>query len=39
MKEIVDSGVLGEMYYFDSVRINLGLIQKDVNVLWDLSAS
>ena len=37
MKEIVDSGALGEMYYFDSVRINLGLIQKDVNVLWDLS--
>jgi predicted dehydrogenase len=37
MKEIVESGVLGEMYYFDSVRINLGLIQKDVNVLWDLA--
>jgi predicted dehydrogenase len=37
MKEIVESGVLGDMYYFDSVRINLGLIQKDVNVLWDLA--
>jgi len=37
MKEIVDSGDIGELYYFDSVRINLGLIQKDVNVLWDLA--
>jgi predicted dehydrogenase len=37
MKEIVDTGDLGGLYYFDSVRINLGLIQKDVNVLWDLA--
>jgi len=37
VKNIVDSGELGEIYYIDSVRINLGLIQNDVNVLWDLA--
>jgi predicted dehydrogenase len=37
MKEIITSGDLGELYYFDSVRINLGLFQRDVNVLWDLA--
>jgi predicted dehydrogenase len=37
MKEIVTSGELGELLYFDSVRINLGLFQKDINVLWDLA--
>jgi predicted dehydrogenase len=37
MKEIVERGELGDLYYFDSVRINLGLIQRDVNVLWDLA--
>ena len=37
VKEIVDSGELGELYYFDSVRVNLGLIQADVNVIWDLA--
>src|SRR6266850_7039325 len=37
MKEIVESGELGELLYFDSVRINLGLFQKDINVLWDLA--
>jgi predicted dehydrogenase len=37
MKEIVECGDLGDLYYFDSVRINLGLIQRDVNVLWDLA--
>jgi predicted dehydrogenase len=37
MKEIVRQGELGELYYFDSVRINLGLFQRDVNVLWDLA--
>src|SRR6202171_433695 len=37
MKEIVSSGELGELLYFDSVRINLGLFQKDINVLWDLA--
>jgi len=37
MKEIVTSGRLGDIYYFDSVRINLGLFQHDVNVVWDLA--
>lgn len=37
MKELVDRGEIGELYYFDSVRINLGLIQTDVNVIWDLA--
>ena len=36
IKEIIDSGALGEIQYFDSVRINLGLVQKDVDVFWDL---
>src|SRR5216684_424997 len=37
MKEIVRSGELGQLLYFDSVRINLGLFQSDINVLWDLA--
>ena len=37
IKEIVDSGELGDIFYIDSVRINLGLVQNDVNVLWDLA--
>ena len=37
MKEIVTSGRLGDIYYFDSVRVNLGLFQHDVNVIWDLA--
>lgn len=37
MKEIITSGRLGGIYYFDSVRINLGLFQHDVNVIWDLA--
>ncbi len=37
MKEILDSGELGELLYFDSIRINLGLFQRDINVLWDLA--
>ena len=37
MKEIITRGELGDLYYFDSVRINLGLFQRDVNVLWDLA--
>lgn len=36
-KEIVDKGELGEIIYFDSVRVNLGLFQHDVNVIWDLA--
>jgi predicted dehydrogenase len=37
MRELLDQGEIGEPYYFDSVRINLGLIQTDVNVIWDLA--
>ena len=37
IKEIIDSGRLGHLYYYDSVRVNLGLFQHDVNVLWDLA--
>ncbi len=37
MKEFVSSGELGDLYYFDSVRVNLGLFQPDVNVVWDLA--
>jgi predicted dehydrogenase len=35
--ELVQSAALGNLYYYDSVRINLGLFQSDVNVLWDLA--
>ena len=37
MKELLTSGELGDLLYFDSVRINLGLFQRDINVLWDLA--
>ena len=37
MRELVDSKQLGDIYYYDSVRVNLGLFQHDVNVLWDLA--
>ncbi len=37
IKELVQSGELGDIFYFDSVRVNLGLFQHDVNVLWDLA--
>lgn len=37
IKEIVSSGALGDILYWDSVRINLGLFQHDVNVVWDLA--
>ncbi|MFZ5519247.1 MAG: Gfo/Idh/MocA family protein [Candidatus Zhuqueibacterota bacterium] len=36
-KEIVDSGELGEIYYISSTRVNLGLFQPDINVIWDLA--
>jgi predicted dehydrogenase len=36
IRELVASGELGEILYFDSVRINLGLFRSDANVLWDL---
>jgi len=37
IKELIDSGEIGEIQYFDSTRINLGLFQPDINVLWDLA--
>jgi len=37
MKELVEADELGNIIYFDSERINLGLFQKDVNVIWDLA--
>lgn len=37
MKELISSGIIGKPMYFDSSRINLGLFQPDVNVLWDLA--
>jgi predicted dehydrogenase len=37
IRELTRSGELGDIYYYDSVRINLGLFQHDVNVLWDLA--
>ncbi len=37
IKQLIDDDVLGDLYYFDSIRINLGLFQKDVNVIWDLA--
>jgi len=37
IKELIDNGELGDIIYFDSVRINLGLFQHDVNVIWDLA--
>jgi len=37
IKELIRRGELGEIYYYDAVRVNLGLFQNDVNVLWDLA--
>ena len=37
IRELIDSSDLGEVLYFDSVRVNLGLFQKDINVIWDLA--
>lgn len=37
MRELIDSGELGDILYFDSIRVNLGLFQKDINVIWDLA--
>ncbi len=37
LKSIVDSGEMGDLLYVDCVRINLGLFQSDVNVIWDLA--
>lgn len=37
IRELRENGDLGEIYYYDSVRVNLGLFQRDVNVIWDLA--
>lgn len=37
IKDIISKGELGDIYYFDSVRVNLGLFQHDINVIWDLA--
>lgn len=37
MNELVESNALGKLYYYDSTRVNLGLFQHDVNVVWDLA--
>jgi predicted dehydrogenase len=37
IREILHSGELGDLHFFDSVRINLGLVQRDIDVLWDLA--
>jgi predicted dehydrogenase len=37
VKELVAAGELGELYYLDAVRVNLGLFQSDTDVLWDLA--
>jgi predicted dehydrogenase len=37
IKELIDKKELGDLYYYDSVRVNLGLFQRDVNVIWDLA--
>lgn len=37
VKELVKAGELGDIYYYDSIRVNLGLFQSDVNVIWDLA--
>ncbi|HEY9500294.1 MAG TPA: Gfo/Idh/MocA family oxidoreductase [Pyrinomonadaceae bacterium] len=37
MRELITTGALGEIYYYDAVRVNLGLFQHDINVIWDLA--
>lgn len=37
IKQMVEEGALGKLYYYDSTRVNLGLFQHDINVLWDLA--
>jgi predicted dehydrogenase len=38
IEQFIGDGTLGKLYYYDSTRINLGLLQHDVNVIWDLAA-
>ena len=37
IRQLIDDGTLGDLYYYDSTRVNLGLFQHDVNVIWDLA--
>ena len=37
IKELIRSGALGDIYYYDSIRVNLGIFQRDVDVIWDLA--
>ena len=37
IRQLINDGTLGELYYYDSTRVNLGLFQHDVNVIWDLA--
>ena len=37
IRQLIDNGTLGDLYYYDSTRVNLGLFQHDVNVIWDLA--
>lgn len=37
IREMIDNGDLGDIFYYDSMRVNLGLFQRDVSVVWDLA--
>lgn len=37
IRQLMDGGTLGNLYYYDSMRVNLGLFQHDINVVWDLA--
>jgi predicted dehydrogenase len=37
IRQLLEEGTLGKLYYYDSTRVNLGLFQHDINVLWDLA--
>ena len=37
IKQLIDQNDLGKVFYYDSTRMNLGLFQQDVNVIWDLA--
>jgi predicted dehydrogenase len=37
IRQLIDQGELGDLYYYDSMRVNLGLFQHDVDVIWDLA--
>src|SRR5581483_11101701 len=37
IRQLIDQGELGSLYYYDSMRVNLGLFQHDIDVMWDLA--